>query len=147
MKHIQFAIASIVDANTGFGLVPGGDARDTSAHVKRAHEIRGRSVGAVIRALRDSLASLVVAYRERSRQRRALAALSSLSDYYLEDIGLTRGDVTAVELGQVSLQELNDDRRLRLSARPFDFARAERVSKAQTGDAINQGDYAEARCA
>lgn len=147
MKQFQFAIASIVDANTGYGLVHGGDTRDTSAQERHAHEIRNRSVRAFFSSLKDSVASLVAALRERSRERRALAALSELSDYHLEDIGLTRGDVTAVELGQVSLQELNDDHRARMSAKPLGFAQAARVEQAQTGDASNEARYVEAQCA
>lgn len=144
MKHFQLAIASIVDANTGYGLARGGDVRDTATQERYAREIRSRSVHALLGSLRDSIASLAATLREKSRQRRALAALSRLSDYYLEDIGLTRGDVTAVELGQISLESLNAERRVRLSNEPRNLSASASVEQSTSG-ASNEDSYREAR--
>ena len=143
MKHLQFAIASIVDANTGYGFA-GGDTRNTVELERRAHEIRSRSVHALLRGLRDSIASLLSTIRERSRRRQALAALSGLSDHYLEDIGLTRGDVTAVELGQVTLESLNAERRVRLSAEARELA-GQDAAESDGFAASNEDSFIEAR--
>ena len=142
MKHLQFAIASVVDANTGNGIAKIADADNTASYERHAREIRSRSVHALIRSLGEAVASLFAALREKSRQRRALAALSGLSDYYLEDIGLTRGDITAVELGQQSLENLNAERRVRLSSEPREIA-----DSTVNGQASNENSYVEARCA
>ena len=145
MKHLQFAIASIVDANTGYGLVDGGDTRDTTARERNARAIRARSVLATLAAVRGFLAELVANFRAKAFERRAISELSQLSDHYLEDIGLTRGDIGAVELGQASLAELNENRRARLSAEPLEFAQPTRITAAATAGALNEDSYVEVK--
>ena len=99
MKHLQFAIASIVDANTGFGLHHGGGKVDYEAEERAARTLRSRSVHAFFGAIGGIVRDAVAAHREKARQRRALEELSHLNDHFLEDIGLTRGDIAAVRLG------------------------------------------------
>ncbi len=145
MNHFQLAIASIVDANTGQGLV-----RDSKTDYQqeelRARMIRSKSVHALFGTIARTIRNAVAEYREAARQRKAVADLSNLSDHYLEDIGLTRGDVIAVKLGQASLEELNADRRARLAVAPLDTVATRRVGTA-TGEAVNAADYTEAVCA
>ena len=145
MKHLQFAIASIVDANTGYGLAHGGDTRDTAASERNARAIRARSVLASLAAARDYFAGLLDNFRSRSIERRAIAQLSQLNDHYLEDIGLTRGDIGAVQLGQATLAELNENRRARISAEALEFAKSTRVATAVTAGAVNEDSYAEVK--
>ena len=131
MNTISFAIASIVDANTGYtrhhtrGNVGYADA------VPRANKFRFRSLLTSWGGLRNSIAAFVERYRKRAEQRRQLAELASLSDRLLRDIGLHRGDIHAVESGQVSLADLHRDRRQRssrnlrsLATRPLALPRA-----------------------
>ena len=145
MNHFIYAIASIVDANTGYGFAHGNGTRDIRALENRAREIRSKSVLAILGAARDAVVAFARAQGEKSRQRRAIAELARLSDYHLEDIGLTRGDVSAVSLGQVSLEELNENRRLRLSAQELESARSARIATAADSDAFNDDDYVEAK--
>jgi len=148
MKHFQFAIASIIDANTGIGLAQGGGNIDYRDAELRSRAIRSKSIraffGAIGAAVRDTLAD----YRERARQRRAIEELSHLNDHYLNDIGLTRGDITAVKLGQTSLEILDLDRRARLAVAPLDFVDTDRVDDAtREAEAVNEAAYGKARSA
>ena len=145
MKHLQFAIASIVDANTGHGLPHGGDSRDTTVRERNARAIRARSVLATLSAARGYLAGQFARFRARSAERRAISQLSQLSDHYLEDISLTRGDIGAVDLGQASLAELNENRRARMSAEPLELAKSTRLSAAATTSAVNEDSYVEVK--
>jgi uncharacterized protein YjiS (DUF1127 family) len=147
MKHFQFAIASIVDANTGYGLVHGGDSRDTTASERHARAIRARSLLTVLGGLRGYLSGLADAFRTSSIERRAIAQLSQLNDHYLEDIGLTRGDIGAVETGQASLADLNENRRARLAVEARVIAPRVRKIKADAVSAVNEDSYVEAKSA
>jgi len=147
MNHFQLAIASIVDANTGYGLNHGGKS-DYREEELRARMIRSKSVHAFFSAIGKTIRRALAEYRENARQRRAIADLSNLNDHYLEDIGLTRGDILAVKLGQASLEELNADRRARLAVAPLDTVVTGKLdSAARNADAANAADYAEAKCA
>lgn len=147
MKYFQFAIASIVDANTGYGLAQGSGA-DYRAQELRSRAIRSQSVHGLLGAIGERVRDTVAAYREKLHQRREIDELAQLSDYYLDDIGLTRGDITAVRLGQSSLEQLNADRRTRLAAAPLDYLETQRVdTRAANADAVNEAAYAEAKCA
>jgi uncharacterized protein YjiS (DUF1127 family) len=146
MKPFHFAIASIVDANTGFGLVQDGRNIDYRDAELRSHVIRSQSVHAFFAAIGAAVRDSLAAYRERARQRRALDELSNLNDHYLDDIGLTRGDIVAVQLGQTSLEILDLDRRARLAVAPLDFVETEQVDDAtRAAAAVNEAAYGKAR--
>ena len=112
MKLFIHAIASIVDANTGHGLNLTRDNRSES-HESHARIIRARSFGDLFARLGDAVGNLVERYRERAQERRDLAELSRMNDRLLKDIGLTRGDVLAVQMGTTTLDELYAERNAR----------------------------------
>lgn len=148
MKHLHFAIASIVDANTGFGLSHGGGKVDYEAGEKVARELRSSSVHDFFGAIGGIVRDAVTAQREKARQRRALEELSNLSDYYLDDVGLTRGDIAAVRLGLTSLETLDSDRRARLAVAPLDYIDTETVDdSARDTEAVNEAEYGASKCA
>ena len=99
MNYLQFAIASIVDANTGNGLVHGGSKIDYAAAASHGHEIRSKSIVALLGQVKLRLSSAIAAIRERQAQKRNVHRLAGLNDHILEDIGLSRGDVIALQLG------------------------------------------------
>jgi len=147
MKHFQLAIASIVDANTGYGI-DRSDRTDYRQEERHSHVIRSKSVHALLGAIAGMLRNAVANYRERARERRAIADLTAMNEHFLKDIGLTRGDIVAVRLGQTSLEELNADRRARLAVAPLDYvATGEVDTYARRADARNAADYAEVKCA
>ena len=146
MKHFQFAIASIVDANTGYGLEQGSSNSDYRDAELRSRAIRSKSVHAFIAAIGTAVRDTLADYRERARQRRAIEELSHLSDHYLDDIGLTRGDIAAVKLGQTSLEMLDSDRRARLAVAPLDFVDTNRVDDSTVAaEAVNEAEYGTAK--
>lgn len=147
MKHFQLAIASIVDASTGNGLVHGTHV-DYRGEELRSRALRSKAVHGFFSAIAGTIRDIYENYREKARQRRAVADLMSMNDHFLEDIGLTRGDLAAVTLGQTSLEELNMERRARLAVAPLDAADIREVdSAARDADVVNEDNYARAKCA
>jgi hypothetical protein len=66
----------------------------------------------------------------------------------LKDIGLSRGDVFAIELGQMTLQQLNAQRHNRYQSKILNLTTS--VRTAQQGlqlDAVNEAVYTESKCA
>lgn len=106
MNMFQFAIASIVDANTGNGLVYSSENPDYAAAARHGRNIRARSIAATFAAIESRLREVVAGYRAKARQRRNLRTLMNLNDHLLDDIGLSRGDLHAVRLGAVTMKEL-----------------------------------------
>ena len=107
MKMFQFAIASIVDANTGNGLIHGSGNLDYAAAERNGRKIRARSIAALFAAIETGLSEVVASYRKNAKQRHNLRALMKLNDHLLDDIGLSRGDLHAVRLGAVTMEALN----------------------------------------
>ena len=143
MKSLQFAVASLVDANTGGDLARHVSSIDTAQAERYAREIRSRSVISAARSLGDSLKNLIADYRERREARRALDSLLRLSDHHLADIGLHRGDLVAVQLGATTLEALNAEREAKRNL-------TSTASVARIDDrslAGNDADLVAARCA
>lgn len=148
MNLFQFAVASIVDANTGYGLVQGTGKTDYAAAERRGLEIRSKSIAALIAIFRQRIGDAISAYREAARQHRELARLTRLSDHLLADIGISRSDVIAAQLGQVELTQLQSQRRDSRQRQILKLAAARRVSRQPVdSDAVNEASYAGAKCA
>ena len=113
MKLIQFAVASIVDANTGGSYARHVDSIDTREAERNAHAIRARSIFAVGRAIRNAIGDALERRRDAAEKRRALNDLLALNDHHLADIGLHRGDLVAVKLGATTLETLSAEREAR----------------------------------
>lgn len=148
MKSLQFAVASIVDANTGHGLAHNGGRIDYAAAARNGRAIRGKSIIALYRLIKAQLGKAFSNYQERAAQRRQLADLAQLDNRLLKDIGLSRGDVIAVELGQVTLQQLDAQRRNDYRNELPDLTTASQIGEQTLKlDAVNQAVYAEVKCA
>ena len=143
MKLFHFAVASLVDANTGGNYAHHVSSIDTAAAERHAREIRSRSVIAVARSLGESLKGIVADYRERREAKRALDSLLRLSDHNLDDIGLHRGDLVAVKLGATTLDALNAEREARRNI--SDTVSIERYDDSAL--AVDDADLVAARCA
>ncbi len=111
MNLINFAIASIVDANTGYRQLTSGGSIDTGYAGPRLRETRAHPESTLVSRLRNGIADLIERSRVKAEQRRQLAELQALSDRNLRDIGLHRGDIHAVASGQISLADLRATRR------------------------------------
>jgi uncharacterized protein YjiS (DUF1127 family) len=147
MSILQFAVASLVDANTGNELVHRDGKIDYAAAEQRGRVIRSNSVRSLFASIKRQVAELVENHREGARQRRELNALLRLNDYHLRDIGLTRGDLFAVEMGQATLTQLYAHRSQDFveKARPAIVAQVNQATKNLT--VANEAFYDEAKCA
>jgi uncharacterized protein YjiS (DUF1127 family) len=147
MSVLQFAVASLVDANTGNELVHRDGKIDYAAAEQRGRVIRSNSVRSLFASIKRQVAELVENHREGARQRRELNVLLRLNDYHLRDIGLTRGDLFAAEMGQVTLAEL-DAHRNKQQTDKASLANVEQIGLA-AGDltVANEAFYDEAKCA
>ena len=148
MKSIQFAIASIVDANTGHGLAQNTREIDYQANSQRAHVIRSRSFTYALGRIGKTIVDGLKAHNKRREQHRNINSLSRLNDHMLDDIGLVRGDIIAARTGQISLAQLETrrttDRGNTILHSPGTSAVA---LNPVTTSAANEALYAEAKCA
>ena len=147
MSILQFAVASLVDANTGNGLVHHEGRINYAAAEQRGRVIRANSVKSLFAAIKTQAGTLLANYRERTRQRRELNALLQLNDYHLRDIGLTRGDLFAVEMGQVTLAQLDAHRNKQFIAKTSP-AKVDQINlQTENLTVANESFYDEAKCA
>jgi uncharacterized protein YjiS (DUF1127 family) len=148
MKILQLAVASIVDANTGYGLAHSGGRIDYSAQARHGRTIRAKSIVALYGLLKEQLSKSISSYHEHVKQRRQFAVLGQLNDHLLRDIGLSRGDLIAAELGQVNLQQLDAKRHNGKQNELPDLPTTDRVDPQTLQlSAVNEAVYAEAKCA
>jgi uncharacterized protein YjiS (DUF1127 family) len=106
MKALQFGIASIVDSNTGHGLPRIVWRRDFGAAEKNAQHLRSKTVTTLEQRIGEKITTAIRILRERREHKRNIQQLARLNDRTLEDIGLSRGDIGAAQLGQIDLQQL-----------------------------------------
>jgi uncharacterized protein YjiS (DUF1127 family) len=150
MKLIQLGIASIVDTNTGNGFphYAGGIGIDYATAKNHAHKIRSRSVITLLQQFREMISSTLQSLQQRHEQRRDIERLTRLNDHMLEDIGLTRGDVSAAQLGQIDLSQLGARRNEGTSSPVVPLRNVAGIrGKADNRSAINEATYASAKCA
>ena len=148
MNYFQFAIASIVDANTGNGLVHSGNRIDYAAAASHGREIRSKSIVALFGLAKHRLSKAIASIRERQAGKRNLRRLAALNDHILEDIGISRGDVIALQMGQIDLRQLEARRVKNRSATRFHRARTIRsVENTIRHNALNEAVFARAKCA
>jgi uncharacterized protein YjiS (DUF1127 family) len=148
MKLFQFAVASIVDANTGNGLVHTGGRIDYAAAEHRGRTIRAKTVAAVLSLIKGQISNAISTYKVRARQRRGLSQLSRLDNRLLKDIGLTRGDLIAVELGHATLEDLAPQHRAGNVVEALNLIVPNQMNEQDLDiDAVNETYYVEQKCA
>ncbi len=148
MKLLQFAVASIVDANTGHGLLHNEGRIDYATAAQHGRTIRAKSIIALYKLIKEKLGNVISNYREQARQREQFVALAQLDDHLLKDIGLSRGDIFAVELGQMTLQQLDAQRRSNFQDELPGLTTVDQIGQQSVKlDAVNEAVYAEAKCA
>ncbi|MCP4765477.1 MAG: DUF1127 domain-containing protein [Gammaproteobacteria bacterium] len=148
MNYFQFAIASIVDANTGNGLVHSNSNIDYAAAASHGRAIRSKSIVALLGQVKRRLSNAITSIHDHQAQKRNLRRLAGLNDHILEDIGFSRGDIIALQMGQIDLRQLE--------ARRVKNRRATRLPPAATNrsvgntihrSAFNEAVFARAKCA
>ena len=148
MKLFEFAIASIVDANTGHGLEGKNLSVDYASEIHRGHEIRSKSVLALFASIKHRIGQVISNYRVWTNNRRAINEISNLSDRLLKDIGIERYELASVRAGLTTLEELDASRR----SSQIDTVQVLHSSglvdkEIRKLEAINQDSYAQARWA
>ena len=148
MKLFEFAIASIVDANTGHGLEGKNLSDDDSAEIYTAHEIRAKTILAWFASIKHRIGQVISNYHVRANNRRAINEISKLSDRLLGDIGIERYELAQLRAGLITLEELDASRR----PGQVDIVQAlqspVRIDKeVRKLGAVNQDSYVLARCA
>lgn len=148
MNMFQFAVASIVDANTGNGLVHGGGKIDYAAAESYGRRIRSKSFFDLLAAIGTGLGGFISNYWARAKQRRELNLLLKLNDHMLDDIGFTRGDLYAARAGEIDLAELDNRRH---GEQRYDLPKMTSpgsIEMLKTAlDATNEQIFEQARCA
>ena len=148
MKLFEFAIASIVDANTGHGLEGKNLSVNYSAAIHAGREIRAKSVLAWFASIKHRIGQVISNYHVRANNRRAIDEISKLSDRLLKDIGIERYELASVRAGLTTLEELDASRR----SSQIDTVQVLHSSglvdkEIRKLDAVNQDSYAQARWA
>ena len=96
-------------------------------YLQRSRTIRSKTAiklfSSLLVAFKDGLDSMIRRYQEKA----AIDRLSRLNDHYLKDIGVTRGDISALRAGVISVEEFNQQRR-DLSTRQSDLKPVQPVS-------------------
>ena len=99
MKLIQIAVASIVDANTGYRLDRNPSSSSYHGKIEESHALRAKTIFDLAGSLYQAIESVADYIGTRIKQRRDLARLIRLDDRLLRDIGLSRADLNAVSHG------------------------------------------------
>ena len=151
MSVLQFAIASIVDANTNY-LNGSGSSHDQirnyQATMLEGRKIRAKSLIAIVDAARRRLAAAVASYRIRAKRGEEVNQLLSLSDRMLRDIGLERGDIVALQADLITFEQLGSKRSASNSATARNIQPTVPVDKdIQKQTAANQDCFAQVNCA
>ncbi len=148
MKLFEFAIASIVDANTGHGLEGKKLSVDYSAAIHTGREIRAKSVLAWFASIKHRIGQVISNYRVRAYNRRAINAFSNLSDRLLRDIGIERYELAQLRAGLITLEELGASRRPSQVDNVQALQSPVRIDKeVRKLGAVNLESYVLARCA
>ena len=148
MKVVEFAIASIVDANTGYGLEGKNLSVDYSSAIHTAHEIRAKTILAWFASIKHRIGQVISNYHVRANNRRAINEISNLSDRLLKDIGIERYELAQLRAGLTTLEELDASRRPGQVGNVHALQSPVRVDKeVRKLGAVNQDSYAQARCA
>jgi uncharacterized protein YjiS (DUF1127 family) len=148
MNLLQIGIASIVDSNTGYGLPHTAGRIDYTAAETRAQQIRSRTLATLAQRIGEKIAQAMQALSENREHRRGLQQLADLDDHMLDDVGFSRGDISAAQAGQINLGQLAIRRRESQAGDRLQLQKLEITSQnPATDDAINEALYSGANCA
>ena len=151
MKLLQFAVASIVDANTGYANFNYEYAHNShnigyKTEIQNGRNIRSRTIVNFFRSITQRIATSVDRYQVRVQQKRNINQLYQLNSHLLRDIGLTNEDLGSVARGEVSLEQLNGKRQGDSVVKDKQVI-VQGIAFDHTLSASNQKDFREVKCA
>ena len=148
MKLIQLGIASIVDSNTGHGLLHAGGRIDYGSAENDAHYSRSRTVNTLVQRTGERIAIVLRTLHERREHKRGVQILARLSDHLLDDIGFSRGDISAAQTGQIDREQLAAGRRESQHSKRLQLSEVLTENHNSLSDkATNEAMYVRANCA
>jgi uncharacterized protein YjiS (DUF1127 family) len=148
MNLLQIGIASIVDSNTGYGLPHPAGRIDYTAAETRAQQIRSKTLTILAQRISDRIAQAMQALSGNREHRRGLQQLADLDDHMLDDVGFSRGDISAAQAGQIDLGQLAMRRRESPAGNRLQLQKLEITSQNPVTDsAINEALYTRENCA
>jgi uncharacterized protein YjiS (DUF1127 family) len=148
MKLVQFGIAAIVDSTTGYGLAHTSGRIDYTAAQARAHHIRSRTLTILAQRISEKIAQAIQTLSETREHRRGMQQLAGLDDHMLDDIGFSRGDISAAQAGQIDLGQLARRRRESQDNNSLQLQKLLITRQSPvTDNAINEALYSGANCA
>ncbi len=113
MKLLNFAIASIVDANTGNGInrqFVSQFGSNKTDYVQHGLDIRAKSILALIGKIKASVTQYIENSKATAQARRSSKEVLQMSEHMMKDVGLTYNDLNDLRLGLISLNTLNQRR-------------------------------------
>jgi uncharacterized protein YjiS (DUF1127 family) len=155
MSLLNFAVASIVDANTGNGFnrqfVDQFGSKSTP-YEQHGHEIRARSILTLLAKIKASALIYIESSRTAARERQIARQISELSHHLLKDIGLTQVDAYDLRSGLISLDSLNARREPNLEEQqagltPFSHSPEPVISSRDNLESDNEIGYELKKCA
>jgi uncharacterized protein YjiS (DUF1127 family) len=155
MKLFNFAIASIVDANTGTGVSRRFVEQfgpKYSSYGQFSREIRAKSILGLVGKIKSALIQYIADSKAIARERRGVEEVSQMSASMLKDVGLTRNDADDLRLGLISLDTLNARRDQNRNQREARLSRRRQSSKqvnisGSDHEIANQENYEMKKCA
>jgi uncharacterized protein YjiS (DUF1127 family) len=151
MKLVQLAVASIVDANTGYASTTVESAHnfgkiDYDAEILNSRKIRSESIVDFLGLIVQRITASIDRYQVRVQQRRNLSQLYGLNNHMLRDIGLRIEDLSSVARGEISLKHLNAKRHDDLIIKD-NQSTVRTLAVNQTLQASNQNSFDGVKCA
>ena len=110
MKLLNFAIASIVDANTGNGInrqFVNQFGSNKTDYVRHGREIRANSVLALFGKIKTSIKQYIEDSKAAAQARENTREILQMNEHLMKDIGLNYNDGVDLRLGLISLDSLN----------------------------------------
>jgi len=148
MKLLQYAIASIVDVNTGNGLPLAIGHGEKSTVTPAPRRTLASKLANYLQRVRTGISVARIVLRKRRALQRSLQPLSQIGDHLLEDIGLTRADLLAAESGQIDIAELEARRIYNRGNKRINLRQSTGTGKnPETRNAFNEAVFARAKCA
>ena len=110
MKLLNFAIATMIDANTRTGVNHDFDSQfqsKRSNYDQYVMDIRDTSLLDILGKIKRALNRYINNYKTRAREIGDTRAIVQLSNHMLKDIGLTLEDLQDLESGRITLHALS----------------------------------------
>jgi len=155
MKLINFAISSIVDANTGNGVsrrFAEQFGSKNSNYEQFGREIRAKSILDLVGNIKSAFIQYIADSKAKAQEQRSVEEISQMSASMLKDVGLTQNDVGDLCRGLISLDSLSARRDQNRNQREAHLSRLsqppKQVNISGSGhESANQENYELKKCA